>query len=563
MKRFLSLVLFAAMLLCAVPFSAAAAEEPTVVTIGSVRTLSDAWLQHPVILEICEKLNITLDFTQYDDDAFSLMLAGGGLADIVVGSSDYVSTIMTNKIAMNLYPLLDEYAPNIKNGQYLNTISVMQGMLDLNADELYMLAPNTGIENAGGSVQPARGYVVRWDYYKELGCPEINNDDDYIAVVRAMQANHPETADGKKTYGIGVERSVGDMGGYRASFVAENYTNPWVFGSYKFKSDFLTSELYDGYTDVEHSSYWTDMEFYNALYREGLFDVDSFTMTYDEWLAKVGNGTYMGLYLCDDELYRQMSQKDSETIQGYMVIPSKGAISFANKLSLLGNFPSGYTFIPAEAENWQKALAFLNEMFDENVIRELYCGKQGEYWDYDENGQPHLFDATFEKQAAGEMNWGLSGLNMLMPYSATTLHTDGAYINLFEQEEYRSRGLNALQKDFCEYYGMDYPGQLQQQMADAGDTIDLSNDRGQTISACISNIPMDIKRILDACNDILDRAMPRLVMAESDEEFNAIQQEVMQQLEEAEEKSAWEWALEQWNIAKEKVDPAWLAAKEG
>ena len=25
----------------------------------------------------------------------------------------------------------------------------------------------------------ARGYVVRWDYYKELGYPPINNEDDY------------------------------------------------------------------------------------------------------------------------------------------------------------------------------------------------------------------------------------------------------------------------------------------------------------------------------------------------------------------------------------------------
>ena len=32
------------------------------------------------------------------------------------------------------------------------------------------------------------GYVVRWDLYKEIGCPEIKNDDDYVdALVRMKE----------------------------------------------------------------------------------------------------------------------------------------------------------------------------------------------------------------------------------------------------------------------------------------------------------------------------------------------------------------------------------------
>lgn len=563
MKKFLSLVLMAAMLLCALPL-AATAEAPTVLTIGSVRSMTNNFFEYPVFKRICEELNITLDYTQYDGDTFSLMLTGGGLADIVVGDGQYITTIVNNKIAMNIYPLLDEYAPNIKSDAYLSTIRVMQNVLDLGEDELYMLAPWTGVENAGGAVQSNRGYVLRWDYYKELGCPEINNDEDYLAVVKAMQANHPQTEDGKQTYGCGVERDLGAMGGYRASFVSANYTNPWTFSSYKFKSDLVTSELYDAYTDIEHSCYWTDMAFYNKVYREGLFDVDCFTMTKDEYNAKVANGAYMGLHYRNDALYNEEKVADPETLKGYVVIPSKGAVSFSNKLSLLGNFPSGYIFIPADGKNWELALRFLNELYDADNLREIFSGAQGETWDYDENGKPYVFDETFEKRTAGELPWAdFSSLTMLLPFNDTTAHPDGAYYSLFAQQEYRGRGLNPLQQDFCDYYEMSYPGELHQKMADEGETIDMGNDRGQTISACISDIPMDMKRILDNCNDILDRAMPRLIMANTDEEYVSIQQEVLQQLADADEETAWNWAIERWNDAKAKIDPIWLAAKEG
>lgn len=562
MKKFLSLLLMTALILC-MPFSVALAEQPTVLTIGSVRTSDGDWFTYPVIERIKEKLNIELDYIQYDDDTFSLTLAGGDLPDIVVGNGNYVTTILNNKLALNIYPLLEKYAPNILSEQYAGSITIMQNMLDLAGDELYLLAPNTGVENAGGSTSPNRGYVIRWDYYKEIGCPEIKNDDDYIAAVKAMQALHPETEDGKRTYGFGVERSLGDMGGYRASFVSANYTNPWTFGSYKFKSDLVTSELYDGYMDVEHSSYWTDMAFYNKLYREGLFDVDSFTMTYDEWIAKVGNGIYMGLYIRDDELNRQASAEDPKTLKGYVLVPSTGAISFANKLALLGNFPNGYTFIPANSENWELALAFMNELYDPDNIREMYSGAEGEYWDYDESGKPYLFDEALELKAANELPWtNLSALNMFLPYSSTSSHPDGAYYDLFSLSEYRGRSLDSLQRDFCDYYGMTYPGEKQQALTDAGETIDMGNDRGQTISACISDIPLDIKRILDACNDILDRSMPTLIMAENDEAFEKVKQDVLKRLEAADEATAWTWALESWNAAREKVDPAWTAAKE-
>jgi putative aldouronate transport system substrate-binding protein len=560
MKKIITLLL-AITLVMGISLATMAEAEPTKLVFGSRWLTSDEWLKYDVIQDICTRLNISLEFISYDDDTFSLMLAGGDMPDIVQGIGDYSTTILNNKLAMNLYPLMEEYAPNMLNDQYAAYITMMQGLLNLGEDELYFIAPNVGPEAAGAPVIPSRGYIIRWDYYKEIGAPEISNDDDYIAAIKAMQELHPTTEDGRQTYGVGVERSLGDMGGYRASFAGPYLSNTWTFGSYKFKSDLETSELINAYIDIEHSSYWIDMGFYNKLYREGLFDIDSFTMTYDEWDAKVAAGVYMGVYAGGTSLYNTEKEKDPDTLAGFVSLPTSSSICFSNKLMLSGNYPSNFLFIPANCEKWETAMAFLNELFDPDVARQMYSGKQGVYWDYDENNKPVVTAEALELYAGGNLPWNTSITLPLTPYSGTATHPDGAFYHLFSSEEYRGRALNALQKDYCEHYGVSYMGEAQQKLVEAGKTIDMSNDRGQAISSGVSDIPTDIKRIMDACNDICERAMPDLIMADSDEQFASVQAEVLSKLDEAGVNTAWEWAQEAWATSKAKVDVAFKQAK--
>lgn len=59
-----------------------------------------------------------------------------------------------------------------------------------------------------------RGYIVRWDYYKELGYPPINNEEDYLNVLLQMHANHPCAEEGPeeilRMVRIAVDAFVGD-----------------------------------------------------------------------------------------------------------------------------------------------------------------------------------------------------------------------------------------------------------------------------------------------------------------------------------------------------------------
>ncbi len=548
--------------------TALAADKPITITIGATKTASfqSGWLEYDSMKLLQEKLGIKLDYTEYDDDSFNLMLAGGDLPDIVIGIQQAIPSIITNKLALDVYPLLDEYAPNVKQGIYESSIGILRDMLGGEENALYFFAPNVGVENADGGSWSSRGYIVRWDYYKEIGSPEIHNDDDYLAALKAMQALHPTTTDGKQTYGIGVEQSLGDMGGYRASFLKPTLLNPWSFSGSKYACGFDDAELYNGYTNLERSSFWSDMTFYNKVYREGLFDPDCFTMSYDEYLSKIAAGTYMGLYFLENTLYEEMSATDPATLAAHIVIPSEGSLTFSNKLSLLGNTPAAYSFISAASPNWQKCLEIYNMLYDQDFVRLMYSGEQGVHWDYDADGVPHMFEETMKQAQEGGEAWRKTGIGVslkgLTAFYATTKHPDGYYYDLAQEKENRALGQNAMRQDYCDTYGVSYPTEILCQYVEEGRTIDMSNDYGQTIAAGVSNVPMDIKRIMDACNDILYRAMPRLVMAESDEAFAAIQAEVFAQLKEAGEETAWTWCLSAWNESKAAVEPLFLAAKE-
>lgn len=55
--------------------------------------------------------------------------------------------------------------------------------------------------------EPIYGPYIRWDLYKELGYPELNTLEDLLPVLKHMQALHPVTESGERTYGFSFSRS--------------------------------------------------------------------------------------------------------------------------------------------------------------------------------------------------------------------------------------------------------------------------------------------------------------------------------------------------------------------
>ncbi|MDD6032440.1 MAG: hypothetical protein PUC47_02975 [Oscillospiraceae bacterium] len=524
--------------------------EPIKISIGSqteYQSVPCQWYETEVFQELQKQANVVIDsYYAYDSDKFNILLAGNDLPDIIFSySPQKLQDIVDAGLALDLKPYLGTYT-NIDGDAYKQSNEIISSFYGGDDNALYFLAACIGVELRGGGTVNYRGYNVRWDWYKEIGAPEIKTSDDYIAAIEAMVANHPTTEDGKKVYGTGLEGTSLEQWYTNGCFSKPGMMNPWTFGGYLYMEGFEDGKLYNAYTNLERSAFWADMEFYNKLWNKGLLDPDSFTMTNEQRIAKSVAGQYaVEMNWPNADLYYAEVENDPNTLAGVIGIPSEASFVFADYHQVNGYFPSNFFFVSANSKAVDGALSFLNVCRDIDNQRMLFSGIEGKHWNM-VDGVPTPTEETLAMRFANSDEWKMTGIESLFDFGflqGSFLAPDGYPVNLFDTDEMRVSTLTPLEKDFCEFYDVDYPAQACMKLVEEGKTYSMANCYSELNQSCTEAVPTDIQRILTQCNDILFAAVPGLVQAKTEEEFKAIQDQVLADLKAANEETAWEWCL--------------------
>ncbi len=542
------------------------AEERPVLTIGDISDRSNSRMDGENQLGMWQyledRLNVEIDFVYLSAEDYSMGLSSGNLPDIVATNNN-LATILENGVALNADPYLEEYVPNLLQGEEKLAYNVFK-QLGNQGDGFYFFPQKIGYNGIGYSNEPYnRGYIVRWDYYKELGYPPINNEDDYLNVLMQMHANHPYTEDGYPTYMYGAT----NFQGYATAFRSELSLDYWA--AYKYQNNIFTNEIFDGYVDRERSMFWTGIEWFNKLYRAGkeanAFDMELFTQTSEQFNTKCRRGQYLGLVNGQTRLYDSEVVKDSDTLAGYATVPTAAANQYTNVYQLLGNGSKYMWFISANSPHKEQALRLFNYMCDPYFLREAIMGEQGVTWDYDADGAPRLTDYGREQLAeydAGSPStdnyfykWGsydiFSGCWPLL--RDNTLHPDGYPLDFVRlSREYAIATMkNNISLDICEHYGVELPTDAWYQ---AGG-LDFRNDCGEAITSCMSALGREQVHILSEAEAILDNVYMDLCISESDEEFNALCDYTIRRLIALGEPEVFEAYKELWDTAAAVIVP--------
>ncbi|MGI6173391.1 MAG: hypothetical protein ACOYI8_05760 [Christensenellales bacterium] len=565
MKRTLSILIVLTMLLAILPcVSLADAAEPKVVTIATTWQVPDYFNDTVENKKLLEQENIFLQAVYTNTEKLGLMLASNELTDIVISEYAFLSNIMANNMALNLDPILEEHIPNYLNPIYDTCTSILRMQMSGGTGNLYFFVPGQGVEYAGSNDRNIRGYIVRWDLYKQIGMPEIKDDRDYVDVLKQMvEAAGGVTEDGAAMYGIGMSGTNLADWYSRGRYIAEAATRP-TYEGFLYEASVVDGTLIDGYTDLARSPFWVDIRFYNDMWNAGLLDPDCFSMTSSELSEKVKAGVYVATRSRDNSMYNLNAMDDPETLKGFVMVPSKGAVIHADFLTPCGYAPNDYTFINANTENWEAAAAVMNFYHDPDTSRMIFSGVQGVHWDYDENGKPYLFENIV--QAASEYGYGSNafveatggvwgGYWELSVWTNTGTHPDGYFYDLFNEQTYRKLSLTKLDQDYAKTYGFDTPSAYHCSIIDEGNTTTLVGERGLLVTLGITDIPLDIQRTMTNCNDILFQYAAELVMAEDDDTFNALVQDVLDDLAAAGEADAWAWCSEAYDASFERINP--------
>ena len=518
---------------------------------------------------LAEKLGVEIRYLYLTPQEYAAALSSGDLPDIVATTNN-LSAILENDAALDAGPYLEEYAPNFLKGEIGLTVDVYRQLAGEEGG-FYFFPARIGYNGVGyDNTTSSRGYVVRWDYYKELGYPPINNEDDYLKVLLQMHESHPFTEDGHPTYLYGTD----NFSAYDTAFRSELNLDYWV--AYKYQNNIFTNQIYDGYTDTAHSMWWAAMEWENKVYRagkdSGSYDMDLFTQDLKQFEAKVARGQYLGLHSAKSNLYNARVAEDPDTLTGYASVPTAATNYYTNVYQLLGNGPGYMWFISQNSPRWKEALALFNYMADPDFVRELTLGKRGETWDYDENGVPRMNEYgqdqlnAYKAGSASPDNyfvrWGSfdrmpSNWPMLRD---NTTHPDGYLVDFatISRDYMRSTMTNGIALDMCEHYGMELPTDAHYR---AGG-MDFRNDCGEAISSVITSLDREQLRILSSAEKILKDRSVELILAETDEEAAAIRENTVREIKDLGEPDVFRAYQEKWDAAAAVIVPRVLQAQK-
>lgn len=236
--------------------------------------LAEDWaMMHDYLVE---NFNVDITLQVFDNDAterLNLMLAANDYPDVIVCSIANAEQWLVQGRAVELTDLVnEENTPNLvaRYGDYLPRL--------YNADgKLFTLANSWGMSRWADYAPQ-----VRYDWYLEVGEPDVSTPEAYYEALKAMVANHPTNAAGEKTFAFGgysdssnsVIRTWLSMWGIKKfwHYDAENNMTFWPF----------TEEAMEM------------VKFLNKASQEGMVDPDMFSMTSQEFGDRVTNERYAG-----------------------------------------------------------------------------------------------------------------------------------------------------------------------------------------------------------------------------------------------------------------------------
>ncbi|MBT1160790.1 extracellular solute-binding protein [Bifidobacterium sp. SO1] len=331
-------------------------------------------------------------------DRFQTKLTTGNLGDLVLyGSRDALKQAIDAGQALDLTTVKDQL-PNV-----FRFTDAVNRMKKLDNGKVYAI-PSGVSESADLSKgDPVNVPALRYDYYKELGSPDIKDYWSYKDVAEAMVKAHPKTEKGDNFYALSL------FGGWDGSAAEQirsiAYADGWV-----------SNDGINGYTFInmdpihkkvqplleDNSLYLQGLKWANSIYQDGMLDPDSATQTWDDYLKKAEKGqSAMWIYGYMGNLnYNPVNKDMTAQNKGYERV-SNDSLNVAENVSKIGGTEGWFWGVTKNAKNQTGALKFLNWFYSDKGSFTFENGPEGVLWKMNADGKPELTDL-------GKGDWGAS-----------------------------------------------------------------------------------------------------------------------------------------------------------
>lgn len=388
MKKFLSLLLCAALLLAAFPAALADEGDDNYVHIIG-RNLGYAIDENNIILQELEKrTGLDINWELWPTDGYAQQ------CQLTFGSGEYPDAmevwwsswpnqfieLIEDEVVQPLDSLIAEYGPNIQ--------ATRSGTdyYDYGDGQIWAV-PCRVLEDGNTNCM-----MIRQDWLDQLGLPVPTSSQEYYDTLKAFQAN--------------AELLTGNPDAIAAHGACTTY-----FGNCFTEYVYSENGFLEGWNDVDGKMvYYINMPGYKEslatlrkFYQEGLIEPEYLLMNRDQFLDKLYTNVYGSFDFATDILDPAIT---SWIRSYYEAVPEA-------KLSMIPPFrdaegnahlrtvnQSIQCVVFEDAENAENVIKLLNFLATEEGMLLTQFGIEGEHWVYDENGQPKSLLTTDEDRAA-------------------------------------------------------------------------------------------------------------------------------------------------------------------
>lgn len=353
-----------------------------------------------------DKFNVKLNIISNGDGVFDTRMESGDLGDIVLFGSDgeeYTRAYSNGMLLdWNEDDILSDYGPHI--------VEYMQEALDKNQEISGGTVYGFGHDVASSAGQYADFDYhpdVRYDLYKAVGSPEINDLMDWVDVLKAMKEAEPASDSGKETYGVSLFK---DWDGNMMMFAKATATNfygldEFYFGFY----DAATGEFEDCLKEGGH--YEECLRFYNKLYQEGLLDPDSMTQGYDGCMEDYQDGSAFWCIFSWMGAAQYNTQEHLDAGKKMLPVAAKNQNTLVYGLNPTGS--NRVWTIGANTQYPELCMAIIDYLATPEGRLEYEYGPKDVCWEYLDDGSVELTDFGLQCKELGNPE----EMEMPAPYS--------------------------------------------------------------------------------------------------------------------------------------------------
>ena len=532
MKKFLSLLLTVALLLGMCSFTVAVAEEEPMEIVffddaANYNGEQTGWFAKVVLDRFNIKLNIIA--TQViGDEVFATRSADGDLGDIIIMDKSKFADIVKAGLVLDMSDKMKEIT-NL--APFMTQIDAFNQQFLGQEPGVYYGIPDQMTDTSPVGLTGEMIYSspqLRWDLYKEIGAPEIKDENDLLDALAKIHEIHPQNEDGDPAYPISLwpDWDNGDNMSGPANVV--QLTTWWgdkLKGSAMLKPDNTFVKLYD-----KDSGYYKATKFINKAYQMGLVDPESFEQDWNSISSKISSGRIDLLwYSWQQGFWNSQARLDNGT--AFQMIPITNFFYYADADTFFGGDRAWGIGSKVEGAKLDKIIEFLNWYASPEGLTFQHCGIEGLNYTVGEDGKfiPFHDDALMnnlpvpEEYGGGGYSDGNNAINQWLLASICTNPNTGETYDMKYWASYLEKNMTEMKKEWQEKFG-------------ANDPVDwMKKNNKVTISPnCIAEMATDTDDIEVLRNTIDPRLAQltwQLFAAESDEDFEAKWDAMVEEIE--------------------------------